>query len=58
MPFADIGLRRIDSRHDRVMLCGSPDMLAPMTILLGENDFEGWRSAPGCCVVEKAFAEK
>jgi ferredoxin/flavodoxin---NADP+ reductase len=58
-PFADIGLRRIDSRHDRVMLRGSPDMLAQMTILLGANDFgEGSRSAPGCNVVETAFAEK
>jgi hypothetical protein len=34
-------------------------MLAQMTILLGENDFEeGSRSAPGCYVVEKDFAEK
>jgi ferredoxin/flavodoxin---NADP+ reductase len=59
MPFADIGLGRIDSRHDRVMLRGSPDMLAQMTILLGANDFEeGSRSAPGCYVVETAIAEK
>jgi hypothetical protein len=41
------------------MLCGSGDMLAQMTILLGANDFgEGLRSAPGCHVVETAFAEK
>jgi ferredoxin/flavodoxin---NADP+ reductase len=57
--FEDIGLAHIDSRHDRVMLCGSPDMLAQMTILLCENDFEeGSSSAPGSYVVEKAFVEK
>jgi ferredoxin--NADP+ reductase len=59
VPFEDIGLCRIDSRHDRVMLCGSLDMLAQTTILLGEIDFEGGlRSAPGCYVAETAFAEK
>ena len=57
--FEDTGLARIDSRHDRVMLCGSPDMLAQMTRLLTENDFEeGSSSAPGSYVVEKAFVEK
>jgi hypothetical protein len=40
------------------MLCGSPDMLAQMMILLCENDFEeGSRAAPGFCVIEKASAE-
>jgi hypothetical protein len=34
-------------------------MLTQMAMLLGENDFEERsRSAPGCYVVEKAFAEK
>jgi hypothetical protein len=41
------------------MLCGSSDMLAQTTILLGEIDLQGGsRSAPGCHVVEKASAEK
>ena len=41
------------------MLCGSPDMLAQMTILLRETGFEeGSSSAPGSYVVEKAFVEK
>jgi hypothetical protein len=41
------------------MLCGSPDMLAQMTIPLGKDDFEeGSRSASGCHVVETASAEK
>lgn len=39
-------LGRIDSRPDRVMLCGSPDMPARMTMLLCENHFEGSSSAP------------
>jgi ferredoxin/flavodoxin---NADP+ reductase len=57
--FADTGLPAIDSEQDRVMLCGSPDMLAQMAILLRENDFEeGSSSAPGSYVVEKAFVEK
>ena len=57
--FQDIGVPTIDSGEDRVMLCGSPDMLAQMTILLRENDFEeGSSSAPGSYVVEKAFVEK
>jgi ferredoxin--NADP+ reductase len=57
--FEDTELPAIDSGQDRVMLCGSPDMLAQMTILLRENGFEeGSSSAPGSYVVEKAFVEK
>jgi ferredoxin--NADP+ reductase len=57
--FEDTELPAIDSGQDRVMLCGSPDMLAQMTILLRENGFEeGSSSAPGLYVVEKAFVEK
>jgi ferredoxin--NADP+ reductase len=57
--FTDSGLPAIDSEQDRVMLCGSPDMLAQMTILLRETGFEeGSSSAPGSYVVEKAFVEK
>ncbi|MCZ8375530.1 MAG: ferredoxin--NADP reductase [Beijerinckiaceae bacterium] len=57
--FADIGLPAWDPELDRVMLCGSPQMLADMVALLEKGGFsEGNSSKPGSYVIEKAFVEK
>jgi ferredoxin--NADP+ reductase len=49
----------IDSAHDRVMLCGSPQMIADMQRWLSGSGFvEGNSTRPGQFVVEKAFVEK
>ncbi|MBO1359249.1 ferredoxin--NADP reductase [Acetobacter sacchari] len=57
--FADLGIPEIDPEHDRVMICGSPEMLADTEKLLEARGFdEGNNSRPGAYVVEKAFAER
>ena len=57
--FEDIGLDALDREHDRVMLCGSPQMLADLKVLLEGNGFiEGNHGEPGDYVIEKAFVEK
>ncbi len=57
--FEDIGLPVLDPAHDRVMLCGSPQMLTDMTAILKARGFEeGNSSTPGTYVIEKAFVEK
>jgi ferredoxin/flavodoxin---NADP+ reductase len=57
--FQDIGLPTWTPEEDRVMLCGSPQMLADMTAQLGATGFtEGSSHAPGSYVIEKAFVEK
>ncbi len=57
--FADIGLPPLDPEHDRVMLCGSPQMLTDMTAILKARGFEeGNSSTPASYVIEKAFVEK
>lgn len=56
---ADLGLSPLDPGTDRLMLCGSPDMLQDVTGLLDERGFtEGSHSKPGAYVIEKAFVEK
>jgi ferredoxin--NADP+ reductase len=55
----DIGLPPLDLASDRLMLCGSPPMLADLRALLVERGFsEGNHSVPGHFVIEKAFAER
>lgn len=57
--FEDIGLPSLDAERDRVMLCGSPHMLADLQTVLAERSFnEGSHSEPGHFVIEKAFVEK
>ncbi|MFG1236557.1 ferredoxin--NADP reductase [Xanthobacter autotrophicus DSM 597] len=57
--FTDIGLPPLDKAHDRVMLCGSPAMIADIRGLLDTQGFaEGSMSEPGHYVIEKAFVEK
>lgn len=55
----DLGLPRLDPAHDRVMICGGPQMLADMVGLLAERGFEeGSGGKPGSYVIEKAFVER
>lgn len=57
--FEDIGLPPPSLENDRIMLCGSPDMLAEMRVkLLAMGMVEGNQSEPGHFVIEKAFVEK
>ena len=57
--FTDIGLPALEAEHDRVMLCGSPHMLADLKIMLEGSGFnEGNHGEPGHYVIEKAFVEK
>lgn len=45
--------------QDRVMICGGPQMLHDLTVILRNDGFaEGASSKPASYVVEKAFAEK
>ncbi len=56
---ANIGLPPLDPANDRVMLCGSPAMLADLKEMLEKRGFnEGNTSTPGDFVVERAFVEK
>ena len=55
----DIGGPPIDAAHDRVMLCGSPQMLRDMRTVLEALGFEeGSSSRAGTMAVEKAFVER
>ena len=57
--FTDLNLPPFDPELDRVMICGSPEMLADTEKLLEARGFdEGNNSKPGAYVVEKAFAER
>ena len=57
--FAEIGLPPLSVDTDRVMMCGSPSMLADLVGILKSRGFvEGNHSTPGHYVIEKAFVEK
>ncbi|MBP6818845.1 MAG: ferredoxin--NADP reductase [Ferrovibrio sp.] len=57
--FQDIGLPPLDITQDRVMLCGSPDMLRDMRAYLDERKWEeGSTTGAGHYVIEKAFVEQ
>jgi ferredoxin-NADP reductase len=57
--FDDLGLPPLDIETDRVMLCGSPGMLAELREMFEARDFvEGNHSEPGHFVIEKAFVER
>jgi ferredoxin/flavodoxin---NADP+ reductase len=56
---ADLGLPPLDAEHDRVMICGSPAMLADTVALLEARGFrEGSSDGAGHYVVERAFVSK
>jgi ferredoxin--NADP+ reductase len=57
--FADLGLPSLDPTQDRVMICGSPQMLKDLKSLLEQRGFqEGNTTRPGDFVIERAFAEQ
>ncbi|MFC3125275.1 ferredoxin--NADP reductase [Pseudoroseomonas globiformis] len=57
--FGDLGLPAFSPESDRIMLCGSPEMLAETKGILESMGFEeGANSRPGHYVIEKAFVEK
>ena len=57
--FTDIGLPPLDPAHDRVMICGSQQMLDELKAMLLARGFtEGSSNEQGEFVIEKAFAER
>lgn len=57
--FEDLGVPPFSLENDRVMLCGSPGLLADAKQLLeGQGFVEGSGNAPGHYVIERAFVEK
>lgn len=57
--YSDLGLPAISIGNDRLMLCGSPDMLRDIKAMLEERGFEeGNMQRAGHFVVERAFAER
>lgn len=56
--FRDFELAPLDPAEDRLMLCGSSDMLSELSAILEALGFsEGSNASPGDYVIEKAFAE-
>ncbi len=54
----DLGLPRLNPAEDRVMICGSPEMLRDLKHMMEARQFvEGNTSTPGDFVIERAFAE-
>ncbi len=57
--FEDLKLPALDVAHDRVMICGSPEMLKDLKHLLEGRGFkEGNTSKHGDFVIERAFTVK
>lgn len=57
--FADLGMPALDPAHDRVMICGSPQMLKDLKHMLEVRKFkEGNTTTPGDFVIERAFADQ
>ena len=57
--FDDLGLPPLERDNDRVMLCGSPSMLADLKDMFEARGFaEGNSNEPGHFVIEKAFVER
>ena len=57
--FSDLGVPTLDREQDRIMICGSPDMLRDLKTMLEARGFnEGNTSKPGDFVIERAFAEQ
>jgi len=55
----DLGLEPVDREQDRIMLCGSPGLLADFTAFFREHGWEeGTNTSRGAYVIEKAFVEK
>ncbi len=56
---ADLGLPALNPVEDRVMICGSPEMLRDLKHMMETRGFkEGNTTKPGDFVIERAFAEQ
>ena len=56
---ANLGLPNLNPAEDRVMICGSPEMLRDLKHMMEERGFkEGNTTKPGDFVIERAFAEQ
>ena len=56
---ADLGLPPFSRADDRVMICGSPEMLRDLKQMMEARDFkEGNTTTPGDFVIERAFVEQ
>ncbi|MFN7726691.1 MAG: ferredoxin--NADP reductase [Rubrivivax sp.] len=57
--FSDLGVPPLNPAEDRVMICGSPEMLRDLKRMMEERQFkEGNTSTPGDFVIERAFVEQ
>lgn len=57
--FKDIGQGPLSIETDRIMLCGSPNMLEDLKVMFEKRGFqEGSGTSPGHFVIEKAFVER
>ena len=55
----DLGLHKLNPEHDRVMICGSPEMLRDLKHMLEKRGFmEGNTTKQADFVIERAFAEQ
>jgi len=56
---ADLGIPLLNPAEDRVMICGSPEMLRDLKKMMEVRGFkEGNTSIPGDFVIERAFVEQ
>jgi ferredoxin/flavodoxin---NADP+ reductase len=56
---ADLGLPALNPTEDRVMICGSPEMLRDLKAMMEARGFnEGNTTKPGDYVIERAFVEQ
>lgn len=57
--FEEIGLSPLSAENDRIMLCGSPQMIQDLrTVIEGMGFAEGNHGEPGHFLVEKAFVQR
>ena len=58
--FEDIGLPQLSPELDRAMICGSPEMLTDISLILDKSGFKASPriGSPGEYVIERAFVEK
>jgi ferredoxin/flavodoxin---NADP+ reductase len=58
--FEDVNVPPLDPAHDRVMICGSPSMIADLSQLLDDRGFQisPRVGEPGDYVVERSFVER
>ena len=57
--FNDLNLPAFDPQRDRVMICGSSQMLKDLKRMLEERHFkEGNTTSPGDFVIERAFVDQ